>query len=81
MHSDITNIGLYILSSSFPRYIPRLMHSGDVHVAVYDFGNKQAYFATGTTAPNGTYTRLACDAPYIRFDLTPLWSHPAPTFP
>jgi hypothetical protein len=57
------------------------MHSGDVHVAVYDFGNKQAYFATGTTAPNGTYTRLACDAPYIRFDLTPLWSHPAPTFP
>ena len=60
--------------------IPRGMQSGDVHVAVYDFSNQQVYFATGTTdGPTGAYTRLACNAPYLRFDMDKLWSEPSPT--
>ena len=60
--------------------IPRGMQSGDVHVAVYDFSNKQVYFATGTTdGPTGAYTRLACNSPYLRFDTERLWSEPNPT--
>ena len=60
--------------------IPRGMQSGDVHVAVYDFSNKKVMFATGTTdGPTGAYTRLACNAPYLRFDTDRLWAEPKPT--
>jgi hypothetical protein len=59
--------------------IPRGMQSGDVHVAVYDFANKKVMFATGTTdGPAGPYTRLACNAPFLRFDTEELWNEPKP---
>ena len=59
--------------------LPRGMQSGDVHVAVYDFANEQVLLASGSTdGPSGNYTRLACNAPFLRFDLPKLWSEPAP---
>ena len=35
--------------------ITRTMGSGDMHVAVYDFGARKAYVAVGLMTANGTY--------------------------
>ena len=68
-----------LTSTQVAQYIPRRMRRGDVHIAVYDFGRKEVLIATGTTdGPTGNYTRLACDAPFLRFDMTKLWAEPKP---
>jgi len=54
-------------------------HSGDVHIAVYDFNpaKPQVLFAIGSVDANGTYTgpggRYAWAAPFLRFDQQALW--------
>ena len=64
--------------------IPGATHSGDVHIAVYDFtpGREAALIAIGTTDANGTYTgpagRNAWAAPFVRFATKALWSEPRP---
>lgn len=60
------------------QYIPRLMDSGDVHVAVYDWGAKKVYLAMGITNSSGGYVRKACDSPYLEFDMDALWAEPRP---
>jgi hypothetical protein len=53
---------------------PRLMESGDVHIALYDFGEQQAYIAVGTTNSTGSFVRKAYESPFIQFDMKTLWS-------
>ena len=53
---------------------PRIMESGDVHIALYDFGAKQAYIAVGTTNSTGSFVRKAYESPFIQFDMNTLWS-------
>ena len=53
---------------------PRIMESGDVHIALYDFGAKQAYIAVGTTNSTGAFVRKAYESPFIQFDMNTLWS-------
>jgi len=62
-------------------YFPRLMESGDVHIAVYDFQNNRTLIATGTTDAVGQFTRFAHEAPFLQFDNAKLWSEPAPPAP
>jgi hypothetical protein len=58
---------------------PRLMESGDVHTATFDFGKKQALLQVGTTDESGAFTRLACFAPVLAFDMEQLWNEPRPS--
>jgi len=58
---------------------PRLMQSGDVHVAAYDFGAKKAFLARGVNDATGDFTRLACDSPFLEFDMEDLWAEALPT--
>jgi isopenicillin-N N-acyltransferase like protein len=53
---------------------PRMMESGDVHIALYDFGEKQAYIAVGVTNSTGAFVRKAYESPFIQFDMSRLWS-------
>ena len=64
-------------ASAAVQYIPRLMQSGDLHVAVYDFGARKAYVSIGLIDANGNYgadgiTGKACNRPYIEFDMDAL---------
>jgi hypothetical protein len=52
---------------------PRIMESGDVHIALYDFGENQAYVAVGTTNSTGSFVRKAYEAPFMKFDMKALW--------
>ena len=55
------------------------MQTGDVHAAVYDFGAGRTYVASGTTTPNGTtWTRKACNAPFLAFENAALWKEAKP---
>lgn len=68
-----------ISAENVAQYFPRLMGSGDVHVAVYDFARKKALIATGITDATGqTFTRKASDAPFLSFDMQELWSETQP---
>lgn len=58
---------------------PRMMQSGDVHTAVYDFGKKQALLQVGKTDADGVFTRRACDSPVLAFDMEKLWDEPKPS--
>jgi hypothetical protein len=58
---------------------PRLMESGDVHIALYDFGEKQAYVAVGTTNSTGSFVRKAYSSPFIQFDMESLWGTQPPS--
>ena len=53
---------------------PRLMESGEVHIALYDFGEQQAYIAVGTTNSTGSFVRKAYESPFIQFDMIPITS-------
>ena len=59
------------------RNIPRLTESGDVHVATYDFANKQTYIAIGRVNTTGQYgegnTGMACYQPIAQIDQQSLW--------
>jgi len=60
--------------SAAVQYIPRVMQSGDMHVAVYDFGARQAYVSVGLVTADGNYGKdgisgKACNRPYIKFDM------------
>lgn len=68
-----------ITAENVAQNFPRLMHSGDVHTAVYDFGRKQALLQIGSTDESGAFTRLACDAPVLAFDMEDLWNEPQPS--
>ena len=57
---------------------PRLMESGDVHIALYDFGEKQVYIAVGTTNSTGGFVRKAYEAPFLQFDMETLWGRTKP---
>lgn len=57
-------------------YIPRLMQSGDVHAAVYDFGGRRALFSTGKVDAAGDYLNstgtqegMAYNQPFIDFSI------------
>mmetsp|Transcript_49254 Transcript_49254/g.68426 ORF Transcript_49254/g.68426 Transcript_49254/m.68426 type:complete len:452 (-) Transcript_49254:136-1491(-) len=61
--------------------IPRLMQSGDVHIGVYDFGNRQALLATGKVDDQGKYLNatgmqegMAYNQPFIEFDMDALFN-------
>lgn len=53
--------------------IPRLTQSGDVHIAVYDFGQQLAYTAQGITDGKGAFTRYAYESPFLRWNMPALW--------
>lgn len=74
------NITGALTASNFPR----LMASGDLHVAVYDFGRKQAFISLGAIDANGNYgpdgkVWQACNRPFLQFDMETLWNMPKPT--
>ena len=81
MPALITQFYGHLDATTVAQNIPRLMASGDVHVAVYDWGAVPSVsIATGTTdKASGNYTRLACDAPYLKFVMADLWAEPRPT--
>jgi len=64
--------------------ITRHMGSGDMHVAVYDYGARKAYVAVGLMTANGTYggaddtAGRAYNRPYVEFDMDSLLDTPAP---
>jgi hypothetical protein len=62
--------------------VPRLTHSGDVHIAVYEFAAdtkrlSRVLLATGTTNAQGNFegpsARYAYNAPFLDFDAEWLW--------
>eukprot|EP01064_Diplonema_japonicum_P021294 TRINITY_DN30827_c0_g1_i1.p1 TRINITY_DN30827_c0_g1~~TRINITY_DN30827_c0_g1_i1.p1 ORF type:complete len:462 (+),score=116.76 TRINITY_DN30827_c0_g1_i1:60-1388(+) len=61
---------------------PRFEKSGDVHAAVFDYGNKKTYMAFGVVDANGQYgpndEGFACYQPFLEFDQTALWNEPRP---
>jgi len=61
-------------SVSVAQNFPRLMQSGDVHVALYDMGAGRAYISRGTTFANGSFLRNAYEAPFLAFDMEALWT-------
>ena len=52
---------------------PRMMQSGDVHVAAYDMGSRVAYVSRGMTDSKGQFLRYAYEAPFFAFDMDKLW--------
>jgi hypothetical protein len=59
-------------------YIPRKMQSGDLHIGIYDFGARKAWFATGAVNSEGRYgdddtTGRACNQPYLEFEMDDLF--------
>ena len=53
--------------------------TGDVHIATYDFENKEMYVAIGRVDGDGNYGPdgeqwNACNRPYVKFDLNDLWN-------
>lgn len=61
--------------------IPRMMESGDVHIGVYDFGKRHAYFATGKVDEKGNYLNatgkmegMAYNQPFINFEMDALFN-------
>jgi hypothetical protein len=53
--------------------IPRLTQSGDVHIAVYDYGQQMAYVAQGITDAKGDFIRYAYESPFLRWSMSALW--------
>ena len=51
--------------------------TGDVHVAIYDYPNHKMLMSVGLVDENGTYGNnnegMACNRPFLRFDLDSLW--------
>lgn len=54
--------------------IPLATQSGDVHLAVYDFGGKQVFIARGITDASGAYLQYAYQAPVIQWSMDELFS-------
>lgn len=57
--------------------------TGDTHIAIYDYGNKEMYVAVGRINIKGEYKPLggtdddiwcAYNRPYLKFDLDDLWA-------
>jgi hypothetical protein len=52
-------------------------HTGDVHIASYDFESKEMYLAIGKIDGDGNYgidhAGNACNRPYVKFNLEDLW--------
>ena len=69
----------HINSTMMAQNFPRLMQSGDVHVLAYDFAAKKALISTGINNSTGGYIRLACDSPFLSFDMEKLWSEKRPS--
>lgn len=63
----------------FAASVPHAHGSGDVHHYVVDHGEGKFYVALGTTTDDGReFTRKACDAPVIAFDLQEdVWAMPS----
>jgi len=53
--------------------IPRLTQSGDVHIAVYDFGKQEVYVSRGLTNATGDFIQYAYEAPFLRWNMSSLW--------
>ncbi len=53
-------------------YITALEQTGDMHIAVFDFGADALYVANAS--PDGT--QLAYDATFVSFSLSELWAEP-----
>lgn len=71
-----------LTATSIAQNVPRATESGDVHTAVYDYGNAEVLFALGSTSANGTFVgpgaRKAYAAPYVRFQTASLWGEKRP---
>jgi len=69
-----------LTATNVASYIPQLTGSGDVHVAVYDFGKREAFVATGIVDPKDAskYIAKACQRPFLRWGLDALWAEPRP---
>lgn len=61
-------------ASNVVQNFPRLMQSGDVHVAAYDMGTRVAYVSRGMTDSKGQFLRYAYEAPFLSFDMDMLWN-------
>ena len=57
---------------------PRNMTTGDVHIAIYDFGKQQTYISHGLVDDDGHYLHKAHNQPYLRFNNQDLWNEPQP---
>jgi len=56
----------------------RVMGTGDLHNAVYDFSARKTFLSLGTIDANGDYIEKACDRPYLEFDWDALFGEPQP---
>ena len=51
------------------QYITALEQTGDMHIAIYDFGEDEMYVANAS--PDGK--QLAYDSTFVQFTMTKLW--------
>eukprot|EP01064_Diplonema_japonicum_P020269 TRINITY_DN2945_c1_g1_i1.p1 TRINITY_DN2945_c1_g1~~TRINITY_DN2945_c1_g1_i1.p1 ORF type:complete len:463 (+),score=78.20 TRINITY_DN2945_c1_g1_i1:48-1391(+) len=67
-----------LTSYNVVRNLPRRMKSGDVHTAVYDFGNREVFFSLGLVDSTGGYgpnnEGYACYQPYLKWNMDQLIS-------
>jgi hypothetical protein len=54
------------------QYITALEQTGDMHIAIFDFGADALYVANAS--PDGT--QLAYDATFVGFSMSALWQEP-----
>lgn len=68
LHAAYGNItGLLTL-----QYVTALEQTGDMHIAVFDFGADRLFVANA--APGGA--QLAYDATFVEFTMSSLWAEP-----
>jgi len=48
--------------------------TGDMHIAVFDWGNKQMYVSNAGLADVNGNAVPAYDRPFLRFDMEALWN-------
>ena len=58
---------------------PHETTSGDVHIAIYDFPNKETYIAQGRTdEKRWDWVKKAYANPFLKFSNEALWNEPKP---
>eukprot|EP01064_Diplonema_japonicum_P023685 TRINITY_DN34098_c0_g1_i1.p1 TRINITY_DN34098_c0_g1~~TRINITY_DN34098_c0_g1_i1.p1 ORF type:complete len:446 (+),score=113.37 TRINITY_DN34098_c0_g1_i1:42-1379(+) len=72
-----------LTSDNVATNFPRVMLSGDVHVAVFDYGLRTVKVAFGWVDSAGRYgpddkAGRACNQPFFEFSMDSLFSHPRP---
>jgi hypothetical protein len=67
------NFVLGNINAETSRQILQYHETGDVHIAVYDFGAKEMHVSIGRIDSDGNYVAFAYERPYVRFVLDDLW--------